>query len=190
MKYSMVQSRKTMETSSGKHLYKFGLIGLVPLFGFFSGLYFLVLGVAKYRNRWLAFIGLGGMLFSVTLYGGLFYYGFFSDAGRRSFGEINKTIMNSLVSEIELYKLKHGTYPDSLEELQARNKIVFIYDAISDGFSENSRKLIYQKMDKGYLLYSAGLDFQPKTADDIYPTIDTAGIGLLMSRPELQTNSR
>ena len=87
-------------------MYKFGFLGLIPLVGFFTGLYYFILGLAKYKNRKLAIIGLLGMLFSVGIYGSMFYYMLYSDAGRRAMAEGGKTLMNSLVSEIELYKLK------------------------------------------------------------------------------------
>ncbi len=87
--------------------------------------------------------------------------------------------MNSIVKEIEFYKIEHGTYPDSLKQLNAKNEFLDIYDPVQ---GDNNAIFNYHRIGNKYTLFSSGLDQVPGTADDIYPSIkiDTSKIGLIV----------
>ena len=165
--------------NSGRHLYRRGWLGLIPLVGGFVGIGLMLLGLTRYRDRKLFFIGLAALLFTATIYRSLFYYIEYSEAGRKQFSEIAQDQMNSLVKDVEFYKLQNGQYPDSLEQVLISNRLAFIYDPLSSKNLGKSKKFIYQKLDNlHYTLFSVGKDMQENTKDDIYPSIDTAKIGL------------
>ena len=96
------------EPSSGRHLYGRGWLGLIPLIGFFVGVGLLVLGIVRYRDKKLIWIGAAAMSFSIVLYGSLFIY-LNSDANRRSFAPVSRQLLDDLVKNIEFYKLQNGT---------------------------------------------------------------------------------
>ena len=75
--------------------------------------------------------------------------------------------INELVQNIEFYKIQHGAYPDSLEQLDRRNNFVSIHDPLFPG-----KKYNYQRIGERYRLFSAGIDRKPGTEDDLYPTVD------------------
>ena len=78
--------------------------------------------------------------------------------------------MNSLIRDIEFYKLKNGFYPDSLTQLE--NDMLFLFDPIQT--TQNGVNIYYNFENLGdtYLLFSSGIDGVPHTADDIFPQSD------------------
>jgi hypothetical protein len=79
--------------------------------------------------------------------------------------------LDEIAKSCESYKLKHGTYPDSLQQLEKENTLLSITDPILDR-NPDAHKFIYfyyKKTDQGYILFSSGLDAIPNTRDDIYP---------------------
>jgi hypothetical protein len=161
----------TANTNSAKHLYGRGWLGLIPLVGGFVGIGLIILGIFKYRDRKLITIGTVALLFTVAIYSSLFYMIAYSDTVGKGTVKISEKFLNSLVKDIEFYKLKNGTYPESLEQLGSEDDIVQIYDPIltrRPGAKET--KFNYKKMGNAYILFSSGLDRTPNTKDDIYPT--------------------
>lgn len=75
-----------------------------------------------------------------------------------------------------IYKLQKKAYPDSLEQLLQFDKLAFISDPIS---ATDDVKFYYQRLDTGYILFSTGIDETPFTNDDIFPSVDAVGIGLI-----------
>jgi hypothetical protein len=110
-----------------------GGLSFVLLVGVPLGIAAIVWGLTtrKLGGKKLALIGLGGILFTALLYGGLFYFGFAQRDGIYDSLRVKlaQSTLNSLVPTIELYKIQHGTYPATLEELRASlPKDSFIYD--------------------------------------------------------------
>jgi hypothetical protein len=166
-------------TGTGKHLYKRGWLGLIPLVGAFAGAALIALGIFRYRDRKLALIGAAGCLFTVLIYSAMFWFFFRSQTGREEWSEMAKKELRSLVKDIEFYKLQYGVYPDSLEQLNSRDDIVWIHDPLSPG---SKAKFNYIRIGSRYKVFSSGLDNLPGTGDDLYPGIivpDSSKIGLI-----------
>ena len=158
-------------SNSGKHLYGRGWLGLIPLVGGFVGIGLIILGVFKYRDKKLIIIGTAALLFTVAIYSSLFYITAYSDTVGKGTAKISEKFLNSLVKDIEYYKLKNGSYPDSLEQLRSNDDIVQIYDPILTRLpGAKDTKFNYKKTGDTYILFSSGLDRIPNTKDDIYPT--------------------
>ena len=164
--------------NSGRHLYGRGWLGLIPLIGAFVGVGLVALGVFKYKDKKLILIGVAGILFSVVLYGGLFLF-MFSDTARRQVVTIVPQNLNTVVRDLEFYKMQKREYPDSLDQLYSINKFSPIGDPVSVNGPGPQKKYNYRKLGSRYLLFSSGLDKRPGTVDDIHPTIDTIGTGLI-----------
>lgn len=160
--------------SHSKPPYLLGLLGLIPLIGFFAGLVFLILGIAKYRDRKLMLIGIGGMLFSIILYSSLYYYGFKSAAGKKLWAEMAQMQLNTLIKNVEFYKIENGQYPDSLQQLIDRDEFVNISDPLRSINMEKNTEYNYKNLGSRYLLFSSGIDGITNTKDDIYPKVDTS----------------
>jgi hypothetical protein len=165
--------------NSGRHLYGRGWLGLIPLIGAFVGVGLVALGVFKYKDKKLVLIGVGGILFSVILYGGLFLF-MFSDTARKQLVTFVPQRLNTLVKELEFYKLQKGEYPDSLDQLLFTNRVSHITDPVSINGPGPQKKYNYRKVGDRYLLFSSGFDKTIGTADDIYPTIDSTGCGFIL----------
>ena len=131
------------------------------------------------RRTWqLVALGASGILFTIVIYGALFYFGFFHRGGM--FDELRSqlavTMLNDCVKEIEFYKIQHGHYPASLSELDPKDKTQFAkcFDpTILDLNPKRDRHFFYQVDPSGsfYFLRSVGRDSAPFTANDIVPTI-------------------
>jgi len=158
--------------------YKNGWWGLLPLIGGIHGVIMIINGIFKYKDKKFALIGLAGVLFTIAVYAPLVYL---SSQGS-GFVEISKIQLNSLVKEIEFYKIQNCSYPDSLEQLDLKNNFTNIYDPVQN--NQKNNKYNYHKIGNKYTLFSSGIDKIPNTADDIYPSlqIDTSKIGLIINR--------
>jgi hypothetical protein len=169
--------------NSAKHLYGRGWLGLIPLFGGFVGIGLMALGIFKYRDKKLILIGVLAFLFTVAVYGSLFYYFAYSNKGGEQLATTSQTFLNSLVKDIEFYKTINGAYPDSLEQLSKNNEMSFIHDPLlSRHPGIKITKFNYLKFEDKYTLFSSGLDRIANTADDIYPSVilsDSTKIGLI-----------
>lgn len=170
------------KTSTPKPPYLLGLLGVVPLVGAFVGIALILYGIFKYKDKWLVLIGIGSIAFTVAVYGTLFYVGFKSDFGKGQFAQISKMELNTLVKQVEFYKIQNGLYPDSLQQLQEKDEFINIHDPLM-----NNRKndlYNYHRVGNKYTLFSSGIDGIPNTSDDIYPSIkiDTNKMGLIIKR--------
>jgi hypothetical protein len=90
--------------------------------------------------------------------------------------ELAQTELNSLVKDIEFYKIKNGVYPDSLGQIDYDEKSISIHDPFLPTKSSNGNNFTYQRILDRYTLLSVGLDRIPYTNDDIYPTITNGDI--------------
>jgi Type II secretion system (T2SS), protein G len=175
-------------------------LGFVPLVGIPFAIAAIVLGLIKLEIGGKKLIALGclGILFTVVLYGGLFYFGFVQRGGiyDKLRGGLARIELTELVKNIEYYKIINGRYPDSLFELQASlGKQTFnsIYDPTqmhSLNFDPKNGTFYYQLTDdkSHYYLLGVGADQKPFTSDDLLPDLpeqDRAKTGLLLNPSSL-----
>jgi hypothetical protein len=70
-------------------------------------------------DKKVAFLGVGGIAFSVVLYGSLFYCGFVAKTG--IFADLKIKLASQIVEkdagQIALYKLQHGHLPETLADM-------------------------------------------------------------------------
>lgn len=173
--------------------YVVGGLAYIPLIGVLFGLAAVVWGLTtrKEGGRKLAWIGAGGIAVTVILYAALFYFGFVRRGGVYDDlrARLAQTTVTSLVQTIEFYKVRHGSYPESLAALQASfkdNPMVFVFDPSHVPLRGEPRHFYYERLDGGhYYLLGLGADGRPFTGDDILPQVkDPAGkIGLVIKRP-------
>ena len=159
-------------TLSGKHLYKRGWFGLIPLIGGLVGLAMILLGVFRYKDKKLILIGAAALLFTVAIYSSIFYYFERSQSFRENFSAFCQPYMDELVKSIEFYKTENGHYPGSLDELTKSSNLVRIDDPISQSKADNNKQFYYKCLGDKYVLFSSGVDRIPYNADDIFPSPD------------------
>ena len=107
------------------------------------------------------------------------------DLSKQGFAEISQMQLNSLVKNIEFYKLENGQYPDNLQQLLFTDKFAPINDAIQSVQQRQNPFYNYEKLGDKYLLFSSGQDGIPNTKDDLFPQIlikDSSKIGLIISK--------
>lgn len=172
--------------------YAIGGASFIPLVGIIFGLIAIVWGVARHAWR-LIVLGASGILFSVLIYGALFYFGMFQRGGiyDRLRAQLAVGMLNDGVKEIEFYKIQHGHYPANLTAIDPKDpKAEFpkcIDPTIIDFNSKRDRHFFYQ-LDASasfYFLRSIGRDGVPFTTDDIIPTTpkdERSKIGLRLQR--------
>jgi hypothetical protein len=169
-------------------------ISFVPLLGVPFGIAAVVWGLLRLDRGGgkVAAVGAGGVLFSVLLYAGLFYFGFVQRGGLYDHlrEELASTMLTNLVSEVEFYRVQHGEYPRSLEDLggPANNPVASIYDPTVVSVKGKQRLFYYELSadGSGYYLRGVGQDGVPFTADDLLPQVEHvpgSKIGLLMGSP-------
>jgi len=169
-------------TRPGSHLYNRGWLGLIPLVGAFAGVYLILLGSSKYKNKKLILIGSAAVLFTVVVYSSLFYYSMYSTKFRKDFSHFCQPEMNELIKSIEFYKIENGQYPDSLEEVNDEKLFSHIWDPMAQKETDNKRQYYYKKAGGKYVLFSSGVDRIPYNADDIFPSarfFDSTKTGLI-----------
>ena len=128
----------TISTKS-KPPYLLGLLCLIPFVGPFVGVGLLLYGLLKYKDKWLSIIGAAGILWTIIVYSTLFYPGTHALVFKKGFEGISQLQLNSLVKNVEFYKMQHGQYPESLKQLLDDDKLAPIND-VAQGMSrkENS----------------------------------------------------
>jgi hypothetical protein len=167
---------------SGKHLYYFGLLGILPNIGLISGFVLLYKGLFTYEDRKLAWIGGAGVLFTIAFWIILSNLVFSETWNLKAKGDYTRCNMNSLVKEIEFFNLQNGTYPDSLSQLRRGGEFLILQDSFNKANKNGEGFFCYRKIRNKYTLYSVGEDGKPNTGDDIYPDItkgDTVRLGLI-----------
>ena len=180
----MIMETTTIPTKS-KPPYLLGLLCLIPLVGAFVGLGLLLYGLLKYKDKRLSIIGAAGILWTILVYSTLFYAGKHASIFKKGFEDISQMQLNSLVKNIEFYKLAHEQYPDSLKQLLDDDKLAPINDAAQGMDTKENSYYNYEKIGDKYLLFSSGQDGIPNTKDDLFPQItitDSSKIGLIKHR--------
>jgi hypothetical protein len=169
-------------TTKPRPPYLLGLLCLIPLIGAFVGIGLLLYAIFKYKDKWLAIIGIFGIVFTVAVYSFLFYYMKHGELSKKGFASISQMHLNSLIKDIEFYKLENNQYPDSLQQLLAKDKLVLIYDPIQSVQQRDNTIYNYGRVGNNYFLFSSGQDGIPKTNDDLFPQVtisDSSKIGLI-----------
>ncbi len=168
-----------------KSLYYWGLLGLIPNFGFIGGVILLIKGLFQYNDKKLVIIGIADMLFTFIFWISFIYW---TENGKTFIdlkSQLAQQELNTLVKDIEFYKLVNKTYPDSLRQLEKDKDLTV---NINEPFyritkNEKSKVFNYYRDNQGYHLFSSGYDEIPNTDDDIFPTlknIDSTKIGLIL----------
>jgi len=166
-----------------KPSYTIGLICLIPVIGAIVGIIFIADGISKYKDKWFILMGLGGVFFTVITFFFLFYY--FNLGKEMRIASIGNSQMqlNTLMKDIEFYKIKNGDYPDSLKQISKDDPMVWIEDPLQSGWGNSDNiQFNYQKVGNHYYLFSSGIDGIPNTSDDIYPQVakeDSSKFGLM-----------
>jgi hypothetical protein len=176
----------------GAGAYVLGGLSFIPMLGVIPGVISIIWGLSsrKAGGRTLALIGGAGVLFTVALYAGLFYFGFVQRGG--IYDELRvrlaQTVIDDLVPRIETYKIQNGRYPDSLDALKESlppNSVAVIYDP-TDVRAAKPRAFYYERVGEDhYYLRGVGADGVPFTPDDIVPEVGGAQpgkLGLLRER--------
>lgn len=163
--------------------YTIGLICLIPVVGAVAGIIFIVNGISNYKDKWFILMGLGGILFTLGISCFVFYYFDLEKEFRKGFTPTSQMQLNTLMKDVEFYKIKNGVYPDSLEQISKDDPMAWINDPLQpDQGNKKGTKFNYQKVGNHYYLFSSGLDGIPNTKDDIYPQVarsDSAKFGLI-----------
>lgn len=164
-------SKKIVQTGQNSPPYILGIICLIPLIGALAGVLFIILGVSKYKDKWFTLIGVFGIAFTISVYSWLTYMDGHSLMIKNGFKSMDETELNNLVINIEYYKIQHGEYPDSLQQLTVGNSTILIYDPIQEGNNRANTLFYYKRDSTKYELFSCGEDGKPHTKDDIYPEV-------------------
>lgn len=177
---------KPYGSTTFKPVYLVGILCLLPGIGAIAGLVLLILGIVHYKDRVFIIMGSVGIVITIAVYSSLFYFASNSDVFRKGFADIAQTEINDLVKDIEFYKLQHGAYPDSLQQIVDKNSMISIYDVSQENKAGSTLPSYrYKKMANKYLLFSPGLDGKINTPDDIYPTLsnpDTSKLGFIRKK--------
>ena len=169
-------------TVRSKPSYLTGLVCLVPVAGAIVGVIYIVNGINKYKDKWFVIMGSGGVLFTVCFWYFIFYSNFFGFKGIMV--QASQRQLNTVMKDVEFYKMKNGVYPDNLDQMDDGKSDIFIYDPLrTEGEVKRSDEYNYQKVGNHYYLFSSGPDGIPNTKDDLYPQVapsDTAKFGLII----------
>lgn len=156
--------------------YLLGLLCLIPLAGALVGIALILYGIFRYKDKLLVVIGAAGVLFTVLVYGFMFYNFRYGKDTADAFAKLSQRYINSLINNIELYKVQNGSYPNELEQISRKDEMVLIQDPLlirkMDKNANNN--FHYEKADDRYRIFSVGIDGIPNTADDIYPSVSSA----------------
>jgi hypothetical protein len=79
--------------------------------------------------------------------------------------------LDDIVECLQKYKIRHGHYPDSLQQLERGTAFLSVKDPLLGRHPEAHKTFYYNyyKTTEGYVLFSSGADEIPNTTDDIYP---------------------
>jgi hypothetical protein len=142
----------------------FGGLSFIPLIGVLFGAVAIIIGTTK-KIKGLIFLGIAGVLFTIIIYGSLFYFGFVAKTGVFVDLKIQLTsqLINTDAGQIALYKNKNGKLPIKLSDLGTPTNTNEFY--IKDPWMTDF--LYTPKGDGTFELRSAGPDKIFNTRDDI-----------------------
>lgn len=146
----------------------FGGMSFIPLIGVLFGIIAIILGAVK-RRKGPIFLGIGGILFTVFIYGNLYYWSMVTTTG--PYAELKvpltKQLMDTDAGQIALYKNQHGALPVTLDEAASSSSEMVVFST-TDAWN-NKFNYLPQK-DGHFQLISAGPDKVFGTSDDIQET--------------------
>ena len=156
-----VNSQNSKRSTLG---YIFGGLSFIPLLGVVFGIAAIINGILN-RTKGPIFLGLGGILVTIALYGGLFYFGFIAKFG--PYYELKKQfdrqLLNQTKGQILIYKEKYKKLPDKLEDM-GENSPENFYMTIDAWMNP----IIYKPYNDGtFEIRSRGPDGLTNTQDDI-----------------------
>ena len=140
-------------------------------------------------GKTLAIIAVCGVVGTIIIFGLFIYFGFVQRGGIYDNLRVQLGIstITSLVSEIELYKVQNGEYPETLEAFHKSlpdKSMIFVFDPTHVAMDGEQRYFHYELVDEShYYLLGVGADEKPYTNDDVLPNIElkkNSGIGLLI----------
>jgi hypothetical protein len=158
-----------------RKFYYLSLLGLFPGFGILIGIVLLCYAIFVFRNLKLIFtilLAMGGGILLMKL--DAYYLSQDLKYGKEhdnDFSLLAADDLDKIVQHLDLYKLQHGVYPDSLQQLEKQDPTLNIMDPLL-GRNSAAHKFInyyYQRKGDSYTLFSSGIDGIPHTKDDIYP---------------------
>lgn len=166
--------------------YLWGLLGLIPNVGLVAGLILLFKGIFKFRDKILILIGASDILITIIFWWVIASIDF-SNIGFKSLNlQMTHSRLNTIFRYVEFYKIQHGIYPDSLQQMDLERDDIWIVDPLDNwtlfGPEHKTVNFFYQKIGGKYWLFSVGPDGKPFTADDIYPVMnpaDSAKFGIM-----------
>lgn len=169
-----------------------GGISFIPGLGILFGFGAIVLGIIdikKSKNKFALIgvvLGILGILFSILLYGSIFYFIYRGGGPFEEIGvQVVKERLPSAAYMIESYKARYGEYPESLEVFDDSTPF-FDHIAVMKFRQFSGDPLFYyERKDGHYYLFSMGVDRVPFTSDDILPEFkgDPGNIGLIREEP-------
>ena len=145
----------------------FGGLSFIPAIGVFFGVITIIIG-AKRKIRGQIFLGIAGILFTIIMYGSLYYFAVVAKTGPYVDLKIKiaSQIVNTDAGKILLYKNQHGKLPTKLSDLGTPSETNF-FSTTDPWMTEISYTA---KNDGTFELRSAGPDKVLDTADDIAQT--------------------
>ena len=161
-----------------KRLYLWGLMGLIPNVGVIAGLILLLKGIFQFRDRILIIIGASGILFTIVFWWVMTTVVFDGSIFKTQEAQMARGELNTIFRYVEFYKIQHGVYPDSLQQMDLIRDNIWIGDPVQNrGIKQKTVNFFYRKVDGKYWLFSVGPDGKPFTRDDIYPAMNPADSG-------------
>jgi len=174
---------ETKKEKLGAGAYVVGGLSFIPLIGVAFGIVSITWGLVtkKLGGKKLVVIGGSGILFTLVLYGALYYFAFVQEGG--VYGDLRKqlaqTTIESLIQSIEYYKVQNGKYPKDLNVLSEslpKNSLTSIYDPTKAGIGIAETPLFYyENLGDSYYLLGVGDDNTPFTEDDLLPQVTPKG---------------
>lgn len=162
-----------------RNLYYWGLIGFIPNFGVIAGIILIIKGFQN-NKMGLMLVGVADILFTI-----FFWMVLFPLLNPNGLKDVSQMQLNTLIKNVEFYKLQNGQYPDSLQQLLKDDEFAPINDAIQIDKDRQNTNYNYEKVGDKYLLFSSGQDGIPNTADDFYPVSsskDSSKIGFIKTK--------
>jgi hypothetical protein len=179
LKNGIQKVRGTNKNRKIRNLYYWGLVGFIPNFGVIAGIILLIKGF-QYNKTTLILIGAGDILFTI-----FFWMVLSPILDPKGLTDVSQMQLNTLVKNVEFYKLQHGQYPDSLQLLLQDDEFAPVNDPIQLDHHRKNTYYNYRRVGDKYILFSSGEDGIPDTKDDLFPQLvfsDSSKIGLIRSK--------
>ena len=145
----------------------FGGLSFIPLIGVLFGIIAIIIGTVK-KTKGQIFLGIAGIIVTVVLYGGLYYFGLVAKTG--VYADLRVKLASQLINtdagQISLYNNQYGKLPAELGDLGTPSQTNMFFTTDPWG-----TEILYTPISDGtYELRSAGPDKVLNTSDDIEQT--------------------